>query len=142
MQLSTRARYAVRALVELAISYGEGPVKLKDIASKQNISLKYLEQVMFPLRTKGYVKTHKGSKGGYVLARKPEDINLFEIIQCVEGSLATAECVDIPEICDRVEVCVTRNVWVGLKDAIYNELSNINLAQLAEKQSLLYKSEM
>ncbi len=141
MQLSTKARYAARALVELALSYGEGPVKLKDVAGKQNISLKYLEQVMFPLRINGYVKTHKGSQGGYTLSRPPEKINLYEVIQCVEGSLSTVDCVDNPDLCERVELCVTRNVWVGLKEAIYKELSSITLDELAKKQSLLYKAK-
>ena len=141
MQLSTKARYAARALVELALSYGEGPVKLKDVAGKQNISLKYLEQVMFPLRINGYVKTHKGSQGGYTLSRPPEKINLYEVIQCVEGSLSTVDCVDNPDLCERVELCVTRNVWVGLKEAIYTELSSITLDELAKKQSLLYKAK-
>ncbi len=141
MQLSTKARYAARALVELALKYGQEPVKLKDIASRQEISLKYLEQVMFPLRISGYVKTHKGSQGGYVLARPPEEINMYDVIRTVEGSLSPVDCVDNPELCHRVDKCVTRRVWVGLKDAIYNELSNITLAELAEKQDLLYRSE-
>ena len=141
MQLSTKARYAARALVELALKYGQEPVKLKDIASRQEISVKYLEQVMFPLRISGYVKTHKGSQGGYVLARPPEKINMYDVIRTVEGSLSPVDCVDNPELCHRVDKCVTRRVWVGLKDAIYNELSNITLAELAEKQDLLYRSE-
>jgi len=141
MRLSTKARYAARALVELALKYGQEPVKLKDIASRQDISLKYLEQVMFPLRISGYVKTHKGSQGGYALARPPDQINMYDVIQTVEGSLSPVDCVDNPEMCQRVDKCVTRRVWVGLKDAIYNELSNITLAELAEKQELLYSSE-
>ncbi len=141
MQLSTKARYAARALVELALKYGQEPVKLKDIASRQDISLKYLEQVMFPLRISGYVKTHKGSQGGYVLAKPPEAINMYEVVQTVEGSLSPVDCVDDPDVCERINLCVTRNVWVGLKEAIYNELSSITLAELAEKQSLLYQEE-
>jgi len=141
MQLSTKARYAVRALVQLALQHGNKPVKLKDIASKQNISLKYLEQVMFPLRVSGYVKTHKGSQGGYVLARTPEQLNLYEIVQCVEGSLCLVDCVDSPELCERVKKCAVRGVWVGLKEAIYNELSSTSLAELAEKQGSLDESD-
>lgn len=139
MQLSTKVRYAVRALVELALQYGAGPVKLKDIADKQNISLKYLEQVMTPLRVRGYVKTQKGSRGGYTLARSPEQVNVFEIVQCVEGSLALVDCLDSPEVCDRVKLCATREVWMTMKEAIFNELSKISLADLAEKQRILNK---
>jgi len=139
MQLSTKARYAVRAMVELALCYSREPVKLKEIAGKQDISLKYLEQVMFPLRINNYVKTHKGSQGGYVLSRSPEQVNVLEIVQCVEGSLSPVDCVDNPEICNRVDICATREVWVGLKKSIYDELGNITLAELAKKQKEIYE---
>ncbi len=137
MQLSTKARYAARALVELAKSSGQGPVKLRDIAANQNISLKYLEQVMFPLRAGGYVRTQKGSQGGYLLVKAPEKITLLEIVQCVEGSVTPVSCADDPDLCDRSEVCAVRDAWVGLKDAIHNELGKITLADLAEKQKAL-----
>ena len=139
MQLSTKARYAARALVELAMHYGQDPVKLNIIADKQKISLKYLEQVMTPLRVSGYVKTLRGSRGGYILARPPEDINLFEVVQCVEGSLSLVDCIDSPAVCTRVNLCATRDAWISVKEAIYRELSSITLAELAEKQSLLYQ---
>jgi Rrf2 family transcriptional regulator, cysteine metabolism repressor len=139
VKLSTKARYASRALVELAIKYGDGPVKLKDIASSQDISLKYLEQVMFPLRIAGYVKTQKGSQGGYVLGKDPAQITLLEIVESVEGSLSPVECTDNPEQCERVSRCAARQVWVGLKEVIANELSSITLGQLAEKQKKLDK---
>ncbi len=141
MQLSTKARYAVRALVELAVYYGQAPVKLKDIAGKQDISLKYLEQVMFPLRVSGYVKTHKGSQGGYVLTRPPEEVNILEIVQCVEGSLSPVDCVDDPGFCDRVAVCATREVWVGLKNSIHEELGSVTLAELVEKHKKLQSGQ-
>jgi len=137
MQLSTKARYAARAMVELAKRSGQGPVKLKDIAANQDISLKYLEQVMFPLRVGGYVRTQKGSRGGYILVKAPEKITLLEIVQCVEGSITPVNCADDAELCNRSEKCATRGAWVGLKDAIYNELSGITLAELAEKQKVL-----
>lgn len=139
MQLSTKARYASRALVELALQYGEEPVKLKDIAARQDISLKYLEQVMFPLRVCGYVNTQKGSKGGYILARPPHEVTLLEIVECVEGSVAPVECADNPELCKRADRCCTHHAWVGLKDAITMELGKISLADLAGKHLLLNK---
>ncbi len=141
MQLSTKTRYAVRALVELAMAYGQGPVKLKDIAASQDISLKYLEQVMYPLRVGGYVKTLKGSRGGYILGRPPERIKLHEIIQSIEGSLSFVPCVDDPEVCGRFERCATREVWARLKESVLNELKSITLAELAEKQALLYAAQ-
>lgn len=142
MQLSTKARYAARAMVELAIQYGLGPVKLKSIAETQDISLKYLEQVMTPLRVIGYVKTLKGSRGGYVLARSPEEINLFEVVSSVEGSLSLVDCLDTPELCERVGFCATRAAWMSVKEAIYKELTSITLKDLAEKQSILYKENI
>lgn len=141
MQLTTKARYAIRAMVELALNYGLGPVKLKSIADSQNISLKYLEQVMTPLRVAGYVKTIKGSRGGYVLARPPEQVNIFELLQCVEGPLSLVDCLDSPGLCDRVDFCAPREMWFSVKNAIARELSSISLAELAEKQAQLYEKK-
>ncbi len=137
MKLSTKSRYASRALIELGFQYGEGPVKLKDISANQDISLKYLEQVMFPLRIGGYVKTMKGSQGGYILARHPESITLLEIVECVEGPIAPVDCVDNAELCERSKQCVTRDAWIGLKNVIRSELGSITLAELVEKQKQL-----
>jgi Rrf2 family transcriptional regulator, cysteine metabolism repressor len=137
MKLSTKSRYASRALIELGLHYGEGPVKLKDISATQDISLKYLEQVMFPLRIGGYVKTMKGSQGGYILARHPDNITLLEIVECVEGPIAPVDCVDHAEMCERSEQCVTRDAWIGLKNVIRSELGKITLAELVDKQKHL-----
>lgn len=137
MKLSTKSRYASRALIELGLQYGEGPVKLKDISATQDISLKYLEQVMFPLRIGGYVKTMKGSQGGYILARHPDNITLLEIVECVEGPIAPVDCVDHAEMCERSEQCVTRDAWIGLKNVIRSELGKITLAELVDKQKQL-----
>ncbi len=139
MKLSTKARYASRALVDLALQYGKDPVKLKDISARQDISLKYLEQVMYPLRVCGYVKTQKGSKGGYILARSPKEVTLLEIVECVEGSISPVECADNPKLCKRADCCSTHLAWVGLKDAIVRELGKITLADLAGKHLLLNK---
>lgn len=140
MQLSTKARYATRALVKLAAKYNEGPVKLKDIAESQEISLKYLEQVMFPLRVAGFVRTQKGSQGGYTLAREPQSISLLDIVECVEGSIAPVDCTDNPEICDRIDTCATREAWVDLQKVIKKELGRFSLADLAERQKIMDES--
>ena len=137
MQLSTKSRYASRALIELALQFGGDPVKLKDIAKRQDISLKYLEQVMFPLRVGGYVTTQKGSKGGYLLARSPESITLLEIVESVEGSVSPVECAKSPQFCERADKCPTHFAWVGLKEAIEKELGKTTLANLVEKHKLL-----
>ncbi len=134
MRLSTKARYATRAMIELALNYNGEPVKLKDIARNQDISIKYLEQLMTPLRVYGFVNTQKGSRGGYILVKSPDQITLYDIVQCVEGSLAPSDCVDNPNTCERVEKCVTRNIWVNLHRVIVNELQSETLSGLVEKQ--------
>ena len=138
MRLSTKARYSARAMIELALRFGEDPVKLKDIANNQEISIKYLEQLMYPLRINNYVKTQKGSRGGYSLSRPPEDITLYDIVFCVEGSLVPVDCVDNPDLCSRLDFCVTRNVWIKLHQAIVKELKSATLAALAEEQRQKY----
>lgn len=137
MRLSTKARYAVRAMVELAIIYDGEPVKLKTIAEKQDLSIKYLEQVMNPLRVSGFVSTQKGSRGGYRLIKSPDQVTLYELIYSVEGSLAPVECVDNPKICDRVDSCVTRDVWGRMHQVVLRELQSVTLADLAEEQRKL-----
>jgi Rrf2 family protein len=138
MQLSTKVRYAIRAMVDMAMQPGGEPVKLKDIASRQDISLKYLEQVMLPLRVNAFVVTRKGSRGGYTLTRPPREITLLEIVKSVEGSVAPVECADDPNVCERSEHCSTHLAWIGLKEAIEDQLGRISLEDLAEKQQLLY----
>lgn len=137
MQMSTRVRYAVRAMIELALNYETEPIQLKDIAGKQDISVKYLEQIMAPLRVRGYVRTQKGSRGGYHLAVKPEDITLYDIVESIEGSLAPVSCVD-DNTCERIDRCVTRSVWKRVKDVLVEELQSHNLATLAMEQEKLY----
>ena len=139
MQLSTKARYAARAMMELAICYGQGPTLLKNIAQKQNISEKYLEQLMAPLRASGLIYTMRGNKGGYLLGRDPKHITLYEVINIVEGSLAPVACVDKVEMCRRWERCATRQVWVRLKERLVTELQSVSLADLAESQENIYK---
>ncbi len=134
MQLSTKARYAARAMVELALNNGKGPLQLKEIAKRQGISGKYLEQVMFPLRINGYIYTLKGNRGGYMLSTTKEEITLYDIIQSVEGSLAPVACVDNPDMCDKKEQCVTHDVWSRLNDLITAELKSVTLAEMAAKQ--------
>ncbi len=142
MRLSTKARYAARAMIDLASNYTGEPVKLKDIAENQDISIKYLEQLMNPLRVNGFVNTHKGSRGGYSLIRPPEQITLYDIVSCVEGSLAPADCVDNPGVCSRVKQCVTRNIWIRLHEVIVNELKSVTLDLLVEEQRKKQKEKI
>lgn len=134
MQLSTKVRYAVRAMLELAMNYEQGPMQVKEIARKQDIPEKYLEQIMLPLRTNGFVYARKGSRGGYYLNRDPGQITLLDIVESIEGSLAPVACVDNPESCPRVDQCVARNVWSKLGNAVREELQSVTLDDLAADQ--------
>ncbi|MHB1443463.1 MAG: RrF2 family transcriptional regulator, partial [Candidatus Humimicrobiaceae bacterium] len=111
MKLSTRSRYSTRLMVELALNYNKVPVLLKDISKSQEISFKYLSQLIMPLKIAGLVKANRGAHGGYFLARPPKDIKLSEIILAVEGTLNPVECIDNPDICPRVNNCITRDIW-------------------------------
>jgi Rrf2 family transcriptional regulator, cysteine metabolism repressor len=134
MKLSTRTRYGTRALLELALHKGEGPIFLKDIARQQEISLPYLEHLVAPLIAGGIIRSTKGPKGGISLARNPEDIKLSEITRLLEGSVAPVECINNPEVCNRSGACATRDIWSQLKEAMDGVLESTTLEDLVEKQ--------
>src|SRR5512136_68398 len=118
MKLSTKIRYGSRAMVELASHYGEGAIELKEIAKKESISLKYLEQVIIPLRTAGLVKSVRGSKGGYSLGKPPAEISLKDLVEILEGPLTLVDCLGDPKRCERSASCVTREIWNEVSEAI------------------------
>jgi len=134
MKLSTRGRYGTRALLELALHQGEEPVLLRDIAERQQLSLSYLEHLITPLIAGGIVRSTKGPRGGVSLAKPPEKIKLSEVIQLLEGSIAPVECVNNPEVCNRSELCVTRDIWSELKKAMNGVLESTTLQDLVERQ--------
>ena len=134
MRLSTKGQYGTRALLELALHCGEGPVQLKDIALRQDISLHYLEHLITPLITAGLVRSIRGARGGVLLARPPQEIKLSEVIQLLEVSIAPVECVSDPKRCSRSDLCVTRDVWSELKKAIDGVLESTTLQDLVERQ--------
>ncbi|MFC1864351.1 RrF2 family transcriptional regulator [Chloroflexota bacterium] len=134
MKFSTRGRYGTRALLELALHQGEGPILLRDIAQRQQISLQYLEHLITPLIAGGLVRSTRGTKGGVSLAKSPQKIRLDEVIQLLEGSIAPAECVDNPTICPRSELCATRDIWGEMKKAMVGVLESTTLQDLVEQQ--------
>ena len=134
MKLSTKGRYATRAMLDLAINHGEGPILLKDIAQRQQISLSYLEHLVTPLIAGGLIRSTRGAKGGVSLTKPPGEINLSQVIQLLEGSFAPAECADNPNLCPRSELCVTRDVWTELKNAMIGILESTTLQDLVERQ--------
>jgi len=132
MKLSTRTRYGIRAILELAQKSGRAPLQIKIIAKHQDISVKYLEQLMTILKSAGFVRSIRGSKGGYILAKAPNQIKLSDVFNCLEGSIATIECVENELYCPRVADCIARQVWVQVQEAITNVLQAITLQDLID----------
>ena len=133
MKLSTRTRYGIRAVIELAQHKEKRPLQLKLIAERQGISIKYLEQLMSVLRSSGFIRSIRGSRGGYKLARSAEDIKLSEIFRCLEGPVTTAECTENKDYCERAADCVAREVWVQVEEAIHGVLDSITLGDLVKR---------
>lgn len=133
MQLSTRTRYGIRAILELAKNHGKGLLQIKTIAQRQDISVKYLEQLIAILKSAGFVRSIRGAKGGYMLAKAPNEIKLNDVFNALEGPTATVECIENENYCTRVADCVTRQVWVQLQEAIDNVLKAITLQDLVDR---------
>ncbi len=133
MKLSTKGQYGTRALLDLALHYREGPIPLKDIAQRQQISLQYLEHLITPLIAGGIVWSTRGARGGVSLARPPEEIKLSEVIGLLEGSIAPVECVNNPKYCSRSDLCVTRDIWGELKKVMDGVLESTTLQDLVER---------
>ncbi len=132
MRLSTRGHYGLKAMFDLALNYGDNPIPLKSIAERQGISDNYLEQLISVLRKAGLVNSVRGAQGGYILARKPEHINVGEIIRALEGPIAPVDCVSEvePTECDQSDFCITRTVWARVRDSIAEVLDSISLADM------------
>ena len=130
MRLSTRSRYGVRMMLALAMSEKSDPVFLKDIARSEEISEKYLSQIIIPLKAQGLVTTFRGAHGGYLLSRPPSDIRLREIVESLEGDLCLVDCVKNAEACGRSTDCVTRDVWDEMSQLITEFLDKLTLEDL------------
>ena len=133
MKLSTRVRYGSRAMVDLAQTYGNGPVLLKDIAKRQEISLKYLDRILASLKAGGLVKTARGSKGGYALNRPPSKITLRHIAQALEGPLELVECIHNKNYCHRINACVMNDIWRELNKTMEAVLERQTLEDLVNR---------
>ena len=134
MKLSTRGRYGLRALLDLALHQDEGLVPLKDIARRQEVSLPYLEHLITPLIAAGLVKSTRGARGGVVLFKPPSEIKLSEVVELLEGSIAPVDCVNDPKVCHRSAFCVARDVWSEMKDAMSQVLDSTTMQDLVERQ--------
>ncbi|NLV62829.1 MAG: Rrf2 family transcriptional regulator, partial [Clostridiaceae bacterium] len=134
MKISTRGRYALRLMIDLALNGSDQYVTIRSVSERQGISYKYLEQIITVLSRAGYVKSIRGSQGGYKLARPAEEYTVGMILRLIEGSLVPVACMeDEPNQCPRSAECVTLDVWKQLGDAINSVLDNITLADLVNK---------
>ncbi|CEI73630.1 MULTISPECIES: RrF2 family transcriptional regulator [Romboutsia] len=132
MKLSTKGRYGLKAMFELSLNEENGPVPLKYIAKKQNISEQYLEQIFSSLKKSGLVKSVRGAQGGYLLAKKPEEIKVGDILVVLEGPISISDCVIDEDICENSNICVTKVVWEKLKKGIEDVINAINLQDMID----------
>jgi len=135
MKISTKGRYALRLMLDIALNDAKTPVRIKDIAERQQISDKYLEQIVSSLNKAGVVKSLRGPQGGYRLTKKPEEYTVGMILRLIEGSLAPVACLDDDiNNCTRADRCPTLILWEKLYDAISEVVDNITLADLISWQ--------
>ena len=135
MKISTRGRYALRMMLDLAVNNNGEPIRLKDISKRQGISDKYLEQIISILNKAGFVRSIRGPQGGYMLNREPKEYTVGMILRLTEGGLAPVACLDYePNDCERRNECVTLILWEKLNDAIKSVVDNITLQDLVQWQ--------
>lgn len=133
MRLSTKSRYGTRLLIDLACRKDSGYVQLGEIARRLDVSMKYLEQIILPLKRAKYVESIRGAKGGHRLAKKPEDISVGEVVSLLEGGPDLVACLSVPGYCDRLDSCKTRNLWRDASMAFFEKLNKVTLADLVSE---------
>ena len=135
MKVSTKGRYGLRVMLELAVSYGSGPMAVDLIAEKQDLSAKYIHVLVAGLRAAGLVRAIRGPGGGYELTRPPETITLLDVITALEGPTVPVECVADTSVCSRTDRCAARDVWCEIAEAVDGILAGFTLAELAARQA-------
>ena len=135
MRLTAKGRYAVTAMLDLAVHANEGPISLADISQRQDISLSYLEQLFSKLRRRDLVASVRGPGGGYLLNDQPQDISIASIVDSVDENVDATKCSGRAD-CQHGETCLTHELWADLSDEIHQFLSNINLASIIEKREV------
>lgn len=136
MKISTRGRYGTRMMLDLAAHHDQGPTPLREIAKRQDLSVKYLEQLIIPLKAAGYIRSVRGARGGYTLARKPDKISVGQIIKVLEGGLSLVDCVEDPKMCEREKNCPTRDIWLRMSERLMEELSSLTLSDVLDGKKL------
>ena len=136
MKISTKGRYALRMLLELAAKQDSGFVSLKEISEHQNISKKYLEQIVPMLNKSGILRTNRGNRGGYMLAKSPAECSVGDILRATEGSLAPVSCLEYEyNDCERAAFCPTLYIWEGLAKTVSDYLDSVTLQDILERQA-------
>jgi Rrf2 family transcriptional regulator, cysteine metabolism repressor len=135
LKLSTKGRYGLRAMIDLAYGYGGPPIMMSEIAERQGLSRKYLHALLTSLRSAGLVVAKRGAKGGYTLAMNPEKIQVSTIFNILEGKVSIVECVSDSDACSRIETCETRDLWKALNSALINVLSGTTLNDLLKNKT-------
>jgi Rrf2 family protein len=130
MKLSTRSRYGVRMMADLADNFDKGPAFLKDVAKREEISEKYLSLIVISLKSADLIQSTRGAHGGYRLSRRPEEITVQDIFNALEGEVCLVDCVKNVKECSRVSICPTRDIWTLLGEKIRETLSSVTLADL------------
>ena len=133
MKISSRARYGFRVMVELALNHGNGPMRVRDIAKRQGISAKYIEQLIAVMKGAGLANAVRGVHGGYSLARPPARVKMLEVFELLEGNLDQLECRGCPGSCARDKNCVVKEIWTKVRDAVKGVLEKETLADLAAR---------
>lgn len=131
MKLSTKGRYGVKAMVDLAIHYGGEPVSIKSISERQNISEYYLEQLFAPLRKAEIIKSIRGAQGGYMLNRAPKDITVYDIMEVLEGPVEISDCLE-EGTCSNIDCCATRLLWARIKESIDSVIKSTTLKDMVD----------
>ncbi len=141
MKLSTRSRYGTRLMLDMARHYQEGPIHLGEIAKRQDVSVKYLEQIIIPLKKAHYIESVRGPKGGHILSKPPEEITVGEIVALLEEGSSLVECIEDPTVCDRSGTCPTRLLWKEVSEAMFDKLKAVTLADLVKRAKALENKE-
>ncbi len=133
MKLSTRSRYGTRLLVDLARHNDQAPIQIGEVSKRQDISVKYLEQLIRPLKKAGYVNSVRGAKGGHLLAKRPEEIRLGDIVRLFEAHSDLVDCVSSPDNCPMSDDCRVRLAWQEATEVLYQKLDNVTIADLTKE---------
>ena len=141
MKLSTKGKYGVYAMLDLAINYGKEPISIKSISNRTKVTEYYLEQLFSPLRKANLIKSVRGAQGGYTLKRDPSEITIYDIMEVLEGPVELSECIDEDKSCKNSDCCATRLLWKRIKDSMDSILKNTTLADMVEDYNNMQKEK-